>query len=278
MNQKLRDYVKKHLHVTRFDKDKLSYLSLEINNNIESGITTISQHHYIKELLKKCNIDYKICKYKRTVTTPSTIDFFKETDTDTTGIDQKQYRSTIMALMFAAKRTRSDILLHVTYLSSYCGHATRTHVNRLQRILLYLAGTVNRCIVIKQSTNLDINLNIFADAGHLTHQDMKGHTGVLLQFNNNFVLAFSKKQILFSESSCESELYAAHTGGLLAKWVVNFFEELKIKIVLPILFFQDNQSTIKLSSKGYGDFMRTKHIKKRYYSIRDLELNNIIKQ
>jgi len=72
---------------------------------------------------------------------------------------------------------------------------------------------------------------------------MKGHTGVLLRFYKNFVLAFSKKQILFSESSCESELYAAHMGGLLAKWVVNFFEELKIKIVLPIIFHQDNQST-----------------------------------
>jgi hypothetical protein len=73
-------------------------------------------------------------------------------------------------------------------------------------------------------------------------------------------------------------LFAAHTGGLLAKWVVNFFEELKIKIDLPIIFYQDNQSTIKLSNKGYGDFMRTKHIKKRYYSIKDLQDNNIIQQ
>jgi hypothetical protein len=212
------------------------------------------------------------------VLTPSTIDFFNETEADTTEVDQKQYRSTIMALMFAAKRTRSDILLHVTYLSSYCGRATSSHVKRLNRILLFLAATVNRCITIKRAQHLNIKIDIFADAGHLTHHDMKGHTGILLRFNHNFVLAFSKKQILFSESSCESELYAAHTGGLLAKWVVNFFEELKIKIDLPIIFYQDNQSTIKLSNKGYGDFMRTKHIKKRYYSIKDLQDNNIIQQ
>jgi len=93
--------------------------------------------------------------------TPSTIDFFVETDTNITGIDQKQFRSTVTALMFAAKRTRSDILLHVTYLSSYCGHATASHMKRLQRILLYLAGTVNKCIVLRRASQPNINIDIF---------------------------------------------------------------------------------------------------------------------
>ncbi len=59
--------------------------------------------------------------------------------------------------------------------------------------------TVNKCIVLHRASQPNINIDIFSDAGHLTHQDMKGHTGVLLRFNKNFVLAFSKKQILFSE-------------------------------------------------------------------------------
>ena len=62
LTNKLKHYVRKHLQVNRFDKDKLSYFGLEINNDLRSGTTTISQHHYIKELLKKCNIDYKYCR------------------------------------------------------------------------------------------------------------------------------------------------------------------------------------------------------------------------
>ncbi len=123
-----------------------------------------------------------------------------------------------------------------------------------------------------------IKLDIYADAGHLTHHDMKGHTGVLLTFNDNFIIAISKKQSIFSESTCESELYAAHSGGLLSKWIVNMCQELNINIDLPITFHQDNQSTIKLSTKGYGDFMRTKHIQKRFFSIKDLEDCGLIKQ
>jgi hypothetical protein len=183
-----------------------------------------------------------------------------------------------MALMFAAKRTRSDILLQTTYLSSFCGHATKSHVVKLNRVFQYLASTLNKSIIIKRS-NIDlIQLELYADAGHMTHHDLRGHTGLLLTFNSNYVIAFSKKQTIFSESTCESELYAAHTGGLLVKWATNMFNELNIPIKLPIIFHQDNLSTIQLNTKGYGDFMRTKHIQKRFFSLKDLQDRGIIKQ
>ncbi len=66
--------------------------------------------------------------------------------------------------------------------------------------------------------------------------------------------------------------------GLLIKWAVNMFQELNIPIHLPIIFHQDNKSTIQLSTKGYGDFMRTKHIQKRFFSLKDLQDRGIIKQ
>ncbi len=48
LTNKLKHYVSKHLQVKRFDKDKFSFLGIEINNDLISGTTTISQHHYIK--------------------------------------------------------------------------------------------------------------------------------------------------------------------------------------------------------------------------------------
>jgi hypothetical protein len=272
----IRSYFSKHFQVKKFNQDKLSYLGLQINNDVSTGLTTINQIHYIKELLKKYNI--KSTKTSRTIKTPSTSDFFDETNQMTTNVDQKSFRSAVMALMFAAKRTRSDILLQTTYLSSFCGHATNSHVQKLNRIFQYLATTVNKSIIIKRSPTNNIRLDLYADAGHMTHHDLRGHTGVLLTLNDNYVVSFSKKQTIFSESTCESELYAAHTGGLLIKWVINLFEELYIPITLPITFHQDNKSTIQLSSKGYGDFMRTKHIQKRFFSLKDLQDRGLIKQ
>jgi len=166
----LRQYFTKQFQVKKYNEDNVSYLGLQIYNNINTGITTINQHHYIKELLKKYNI--KSTKETRTIKTPSTPDFFDEKDKDQTDVDQKSYRSAVMALMFAAKRTRSDILLQTTYLSSFCGHATKSHVVKLNRVFQYLASILNKSIIIKRS-NIDlIQLELYADAGHMTHHDL----------------------------------------------------------------------------------------------------------
>ena len=77
----LRNYFTKIFQVKKFNTDCISYLGLQINNNISTGITTINQIHYIKELLKKYNIP--TMKASRTVKTPSTSDFFNETNKDT---------------------------------------------------------------------------------------------------------------------------------------------------------------------------------------------------
>jgi hypothetical protein len=51
-----------------------------------------------------------------------------------------------MAILFAAKRTRPDVLLQTTFLSSRCGKANVEDWNKLERIMQYLASTLNKCI------------------------------------------------------------------------------------------------------------------------------------
>ena len=96
----LRNYFTKFFQVKKFNTDCISYLGLQINNNISTGITTINQIHYIKEILKKYNIP--TAKASRTVKTPSASNFFDETNKDTNNVDQKAYRFTVMALIYAA--------------------------------------------------------------------------------------------------------------------------------------------------------------------------------
>ena len=68
--------------------------------------------------------------------------------------------------------------------------------------------------------------------------------------NGNLIYALSKKQKLIAESSCESELYAAHHAGQMAKWIFNIFNDLQLPLTNLIKILQDNQSTIKLLDKG----------------------------
>ena len=86
----------------------------------------------------------------------------------------------------------------------------------------------------------------------------------------------SHSQRFFQNHDMRIRLYAAHTGGLLVKWATNMFNELNIPIKLPITFNLDNMSTIQLNTNG--DFMRTKHIQKRFFSLKNLQDRGIIKQ
>ena len=61
----------------------------------------------------------------------------------------------------------------------------------------------------------------------------------------------------------------------MARWIHNIFNDLQLPLTNLIRILQDNQSTIKLIDKGYGQFGRTKHVQKRFFSIKDLIIQRI---
>jgi hypothetical protein len=175
-----------------------------------------------------------------------------------------------MALLYLAKRTRPDILFEIIFLTSRNGKANDSDVLKLDRIIRYLSTTMTKKLEYWRSESIHLSIDIFADASHMVHTDMKGHTGCLILLNGNLIYTLSKKQSLTAESSCEAELYATHHAGQMAKWISNIFNDLQFPLTNIIRILQDNQSTMKLLEKGYGQFGRTKHIQKRFFSIKDL--------
>jgi hypothetical protein len=268
----LRKLFKEKYQVTKFHNNDLSYLGLNITNKPEQGYTSIDQIVYIKTILDRYGLKYKDFKARSSrINTPSTPEFFsiEETIPVLPSDEQQFFRSTIMALLYVAKRTRPDILFETIFLTSRNGKATDEDQKKLDRVMCYLASTPTRKMEFWRTESTDISIDIFADASHMVHADMKGHTGCIIMLNGNLIYTSSKKQMLLAESSCEAELYAAHHAGHMAKWISNLFHDMRIPI-RPIRILQDNQSTMKLVDKGHGHFGRTKHIQKRYFSIKEI--------
>jgi hypothetical protein len=275
--QELRDLFIQKYQVTKFSRNKLSYLGLNIINYPDNGYTSIDQIVYIDSIIEKYGLQYKDFKSRQEqVLTPSTAEFFQNDDTlPTDNCDQQLFRSTIMALLYVAKRTRPDILFETIYLTSRNGKANIIDFKKLHRIMSYLTTTRTKKLEFWRTDAIPISIDVFADASHMVHVDLKGHTGCVIMFNGNMVYTISKKQNLVAESSCESELYAVHHAGHMARWISNLLQDLTIHLHSPIRILQDNQSTIKLVDKGYGQFGRTKHIQKRFFSLKDLISNNV---
>ena len=116
----------------------------------------------------------------------------------------------------------------------------------------YLASTLSQCMHFWRTRHTHLDIEVFTDASHMIHEDTKGHSGCIILLNGNFVYAKSSKQSMVAESSCEPELYAAHLGAAMVRWVDNFLDDIKIPHPKKITFYQDKMSTMKLMDKGYG--------------------------
>jgi len=83
------------------------------------------------------------------------------------------------------------------------------------------------------------------------------------------LMSASKKQKLNSKSSTESELIGVDDVVSQILWGRNFIQSLGYTVEHNILF-QDNQSTILLATNGkLSSSSKTKHIKHRYFFIKD---------
>ena len=93
--------------------------------------------------------------------------------------------------------------------------------------------------------------------------DMKGHTGGLMTMGLGILQGKATKQKLNAKSSTEAELIGASDYVPWTVWVKWFLKDQGYKLNRCI-FYQDNQSAMKLESNG----MRSAGDKSRHINIR----------
>jgi hypothetical protein len=182
-------------------------------------------------------------------------------------IDQKDFLSKVMKLMFLAKRTRPDILLVVSYLSTRASNPNEYDEKKLDKVLKYLNATQELGITMQPES---LNLYASIDASYGTHSDGKGHSGVVITLGKNGapIHVSSRKQKLVSRSSTESELIGLDGGVSTVIWLRTLMESLGCKQPTTIVY-QDNTSAMTMSNQGRGGkTSNSKHINIRYNFIK----------
>ena len=169
-------------------------------------------------------------------------------------------------LLYLSNRIRPDIAPIVNFLCTRINKYTIEDKFKLNRILKYIHGSKDKNLKFYKSN--ESNLNIYVDASHGIHADGKGHSGMLIQYNNNLIICKSRKQKIVSLSSTETELIALSDSTSFIIYILNVFNELDIKINNKTIF-QDNLSTIKMIQNEKPTSQRVKHINLKYFSIRE---------
>ena len=173
-------------------------------------------------------------------------------------------------LMYASKRTYPEISFAVVYLSSRYHKATEDDYAKAMRVAEYIVGCGESHGLILSPKSLQLVAK--SDASYAEHADGKSHTGGAVGFESDYACWFmrlSTKQPVVALLTCASELIATCTVGCAVEWARQFVQELGYAQG-TIEIGVDNKCSMRLLEQGTGSFKRVKHIKVRFFWLKDL--------
>ena len=181
------------------------------------------------------------------------------------------FHSIVAKLLFVSKRSRLDIGLAVAFLCTRVSKSTHGDWNKLKRLLKYLYSTIDMPRIYSFD-NLVV-IKTWVDASYAIHPDMKSHTGGVISLGHGVLTSKSSKQKLNVKSSTEAEVVGASDYIPYTVWLTRFLESQGYEASTNI-FFQDNQSAIRLEKNGRQSCgEKSRHINIRYFFIKDVREN-----
>jgi hypothetical protein len=184
--------------------------------------------------------------------------------------DQHQYMSLVSMLMYGAKRTYMEILTTTVMLSTKYMKASEGDYLRAMKVAQYVVGCGEEHRLVLAPNSLQLIAS--ADASYGEHTDGKSHTGGVIGFESDtscWFTAISTKQPVVAKSSCEAELIAVNHVGDYVEWGVQLMGELGYP-QRSVTIEQDNTCSMAILKQGTGSFKRAKHIKVRFFWLKDL--------
>ena len=243
-----------------------TYLGMQIKYT-EKGCCEISMTPYTEEIINQFPEDVQL-----PASTPAADHLFKIRDaTEPKSIlpaaMASLYHRATAQLLFLSGRARRDIQVAVAFLTTRVKEPDDDDWGKLKRVLRYLSGT--RSLPLTMSVDDISEVRWYVDASFAAHDDCKGHTGAMMTMGKGAKISFSRKQKINARSSTESELIGIYDALPSILHCRYFLESLGYGPKQNIVY-QDNKSAISLEKNGKASSSkRTKHIRMRYFFIKD---------
>lgn len=241
-----------------------TYLGIKIEHDLTSGITTLNQTDYLKQVLERFGMSN--CK---SVSTPMDANFrmdLKNLSTEDKALERK-CRSVIGCLMYAMLGSRPDLCYPISFLSRYQDKASEELWSALKRVLRYVKGTLETKLVYRKG---NIDLKGFVDADWAGDNETRHSTsGYLFRLGSATVSWSSKRQTSVALSSTEAEYVALSSSIVEACFLKKILQDLKISELVErqITIYEDNQSAVHIANSEENK--RLKHIDVRYHYIKE---------
>jgi hypothetical protein len=139
---------------------------------------------------------------------------------------------------------------------------------KLVRELKYINGT-RYMKLIRSADEMNFTVHWYVDGSHQIHEDCRGQIGCLMTMGKGAAISSLNIMKCNTRSSAETELISVHDKLPDMIWT-RYFVECKGYDIDEYIVFQDNMSSLSLKKNGrISSLKRTKHIKAKYFLIKD---------
>ena len=246
------------------------YLGMTIDWS-EEGLVVFTMYDYLEDIIA----DAPDCFDGDDVTPANSTLFQVDESLDKLGDDDADYfHRTVARFLYAAKRTRPDIQVAISFLCKRVKEPNTGDWTKLGRVIRYVRSTIHLPLVLGSDGSGNMIWSI--DAAFGVHMDMRSHTGYCLTLGQGSPISGSSTQDNMARSSTEAELYGVDKAISFVEWSALFlicqFKEYDWTDPMKKYGFrnmvkQDNTSTIRLLKGGprvCGQRTRNIHIKYFY--------------
>ena len=240
------------LRIIENNEDELDIVGLKVKRDRANKRAILHQRPAIKALLKKVGMDE--CNPETTPLAAKTIFTRADCPSEREQIEQqsesKQYRSVVASLLYFSRWTRLDISFAISKLSKFMSNPGRRHLFYLKRVLRYLKGTLNRCLVYDFAGQVPRSgVYGYYDAAHADDIDTRRSTMAYLFFFEGCPISWKSKLHSFvTLSTNNSEYCASAKAAREAKWLWKMYRTLKFAdAVSPIDLFSDSTGAIAMN-------------------------------
>jgi hypothetical protein len=256
---------------TKFEMSMIGELSYFLGLQVKQSSVGIfiSQEKYLKEMLKKFQMEYS-----STVITPMVVGCKLSKDDTSLDVDQRTYHSMIGSLLYITT-SHPDIMKTVGMIGHFQSAPKQSHLVAVKRIFKYLKGTMT--YGLRYLRNQNFQLTDYSDANWANFVDERKRTrGGAFFLGDSLVPWLSKKQGSISLSTIEAEYITSATCYTQILWMIQTLVDLKVTYTDPIPIHYDNTSAISVS-KNPILHSKTKHIPIKYHFLKE-QVTNIIVQ
>jgi hypothetical protein len=197
---------------------------------------------------------------------------------------QGDFRKGVGKLLHMMRWSRPDTLNAVRELSRNMTHATTTHIMKaLYRVMKYCVITKDRGLVLKPDRawnglpSHEFVIAGKADSAYASCPDtMRSVGGQTALLEGGPVVMWSKMQKVVALSSTEAELISGTECAQDMLYSMRVVESLGLKVKKPMILEIHNKGAVDIAN-NWSVGGRTRHIDTRFYFLRELNEDNLIK-